>query len=154
MDSPVMGRGRRAPLAVRLLRPHVQDGPWRTRRTRLWRLWTPLSWGRGRADLAVREAATAAKVTRPLADKRRTTAASSYDPENLEEQRGGRGKEEEERVNAHVHANIEMRTKSVCLKRTVHTRGESRALVGAGSHWKLRLGTHKNMSSESELERG
>jgi len=30
----------------------------------------------------------------------------------------------------HVHANIEMRTKSVCLKRTVHTCGESRALNG------------------------
>ena len=31
-----------------------------------------------------RSAMTAAKVTRPLADKRRTTAASSYDPENLD----------------------------------------------------------------------
>ena len=57
LDSPVMGKRKSgAPLAVRTNTPPPRS----------------------------RSARTAAKVTSPLADKRRTTAASSYDPENLD----------------------------------------------------------------------
>ena len=57
-------------------------------------------------------------------------------------------------MNAHVHANIEMRTKSVCLKRTVHTRGESRALSGGWIPLEAAGGHPQKSVLKSELERG
>jgi hypothetical protein len=82
---------------MRMLR-RMRTMLWRTRATMLW---TRPSSGRGRRRLRCpfetntppprsRSARTAAKVASPLADKRRATAASAYDPENVDAATVGR----------------------------------------------------------------